>query len=750
MSPGSASSSISSLAVFNNALYFCGSGTTNGTIDLQLWKYDGTSVTKITEINPAGGGFNPSGMTVYNNALYFSANDGTNGMELWKYDGSNVSLGADINPGSGSSNPSSFCVFNGSLYFAASNSIYGNELWKFDGANATLALDLNSGSASSNPSGMIVFRDFAGNNALLFQATTPSSGAELWFFNGVQYGLVGDINPLSGSSNPANFVVFNDMLYFSANDGSNGTELWEYNGPNYPVRVTQIAPGSSSSNPANPCVYNGALYFSANDGSSGTELWKYDGTNATRVADIYPGSGSSLPSSLAVFNGALYFGAMSASSSRALWKYDGSAVSLVTNVNTGSAGSLPYDGIAFNGAYYFAASSSNGTGTVFYKYDGTNTSVVSTTIYPAGGSGIVAFNGALYFSTWKFDGTNFTALNGNPLPTSVSSQCVFSNAIYFSGRDNTYSSQLWKCDGTNMTRLTTVNPSYGLNPLSLVVFNNALYFFATTDYGVTYGLWKYDGVNAPERVGTMILNSLNNLLVYNGALYMGAATSGTDFEPWKYDGTNFTFLGEVNAFGTNATPVFWTACQNRAFFSANDGVHGTNGGYQLWSCDGTNLTRLSNFAVSGGIYAFALNDALYFMANDGITGYELWKYDGTTVSQVADINPGYYGSQPQPLSAFGNSYMFQANDALHGAELSSVFCITQIARQGNDVSVTWITPGGWTNVVQVANGLGGTNNFSDRSSSILAVNGDIVTTNYLDVGGAINHPSRFYRIRLGP
>ncbi len=60
LSPGSASSFISSLAVYNGALYFRGSGTTNGTVDVQLWKYDGTNVTRITEINPAGSGFSPS------------------------------------------------------------------------------------------------------------------------------------------------------------------------------------------------------------------------------------------------------------------------------------------------------------------------------------------------------------------------------------------------------------------------------------------------------------------------------------------------------------------------------------------------------------------------------------------------------------------------------------------------------------------------------------------------------------------
>ncbi len=70
----------------------------------------------------------------------------------------------------------------------------------------------------------------------------------------------------------------------------------------------------------------------------------------------------------------------------------------------------------------------------FYKYDGTNISVVSTSIYPPSSSGIIVFNGALYFSTWKFDGTNFTALNGNPLPSHVGAMDVFSNAIYFNGR----------------------------------------------------------------------------------------------------------------------------------------------------------------------------------------------------------------------------------------------------------------------------------------------------------------------------
>jgi len=72
--------------------------------------------------------------------------------------------------------------------------------------------------------------------------------------------------------------------------------------------------------------------------------------------------------------------------------------------------------------------------------------------------------------------------------------------------------------------------------------------------------------------------------------------------------------------------------------------------------------------------------------------------------------------------------------------------ITAIARQGNDIKITWNTSGA-SNIVQVSAGAGSSgsysNNFVDLSSIIVTT----PTTNYVDVGGATNSPSRFYRIK---
>jgi autotransporter-associated beta strand protein len=83
---------------------------------------------------------------------------------------------------------------------------------------------------------------------------------------------------------------------------------------------------------------------------------------------------------------------------------------------------------------------------------------------------------------------------------------------------------------------------------------------------------------------------------------------------------------------------------------------------------------------------------------------------------------------------------------------ASVFHIISIVQDGDDLRVAWIAGGGRTNVVQAANdaGSGFTNNFSDLGPLYIIPGADDVLTNYLDVGGATNTPSRFYRVRLVP
>jgi ELWxxDGT repeat protein len=328
----------------------------------------------------------------------------------------------------------------------------------------------------------------------------------------------------------------------------------------------------------------------------------------------------------------------------------------------------------------------------------------------------------------------------------------YKGILYFPGEESSHGRELWKCDGTNTTFAVDIYPGgNGSSPYALKVFNGYLYFYATDASG--FGLWKYDGTNA-SRVSGIIPYSLGGLLEYNGKLYFGGTTNNSDFEPWKYDGTNLAKVAEINEYQTNASTFFWTVFRNKAYFSANDGFFGS----QLWSTDGTNVTRITRLAGSAGIYAFPFFDTLYFWGNDGMTGYELWKYDGANVSQVADINPGFSDSLPTPHRAYNNAYYFEANDGLHGTELwrldpvSALVQITALTRQGSNVSLSWTSPSGMTNVLQSASGGPGggfSNNFTDRSAPLVApATGVIVTMNYLDVGGATNLSAKYYRIRV--
>ncbi len=93
---------------------------------------------------------------------------------------------------------------------------------------------------------------------------------------------------------------------------------------------------------------------------------------------------------------------------------------------------------------------------------------------------------------------------------------------------------------------------------------------------------------------------------------------------------------------------------------------------------------------------------------------------------------------------------FINNGTILGGPAPPIFQISSIVKQGNNILLTWTTFGGTTNVVQVASSAAGggySNNFLDLSPMIGVPLG-VTSTNYTDIGGATNGPTRYYRIAL--
>ena len=121
-------------------------------------------------------------------------------------------------------------------------------------------------------------------------------------------------------------------------------------------------------------------------------------------------------------------------------------------------------------------------------------------------------------------------------------------------------------------------------------------------------------------------------------------------------------------------------------------------------------------------------------------------------SYVCDVSA--FANQIQEIrftmnTNFGNSVTFV--DAI--SFMPALGAITSIAKEGNNIRITWQTSPGTTNIVQVGNGPVNGNystNFTDLGSPLAITGSGIVSTNYLDVGGATNVPTRYYRVRLVP
>ena len=370
IAPGSDSSAPRHLTSFAGDLYFDAYDSTAGR---ELWKYDGTTATRMSDIDPDGWSirwdgsgtkyrtfaehdgalyfraksdtsskddvyrcdgtttslaadlpemymyYGPDYLTSYNNKLYFQAKDAANGTELWSYDSSTGSAVLDLRPGTESSDPSQMTVMNGALYFFGGSPTVGQTgsyIWKYDGTTAATVADLSGFSDLSYAGGTVVYKD-----NLYFWGGADGAANDIYRFDGTNVSLIADFE--GDTIDPRSFVELDDQLYFQADDGTHGIELWKYDGSTVSL-AADILSGADGSSPADLITLDDELYFFAYDGS-GHDLWKYDGTEASRAAELGTFNDGYL-ARLAAHDGALYFAGYDEEAGIELWSYAPSVV----------------------------------------------------------------------------------------------------------------------------------------------------------------------------------------------------------------------------------------------------------------------------------------------------------------------------------------------------------------------------------------------------------------------------------------
>jgi len=109
------------------------------------------------------------------------------------------------------------------------------------------------------------------------------------------------------------------------------------------------------------------------------------------------------------------------------------------------------------------------------------------------------------------------------------------------------------------------------------------------------------------------------------------------------------------------------------------------------------------------------------------------------------------GSLPLTFQASpGGSPPAPANLVINGVTVGNCgggLSFVNISKQGNNIVLTWQTPGGTTNHLLAATTII-SNLWTDISGPIIVSGNGTVSTIWTDVGGATNSPARVYRLRI--
>lgn len=257
----------------------------------------------------------------------------------------------------------------------------------------------------------------------------------------------------------------------------------------------------------------------------------------------------------------------------------------------------------------------------------------------------------------------------------IQNAVTLGNEVFFAANDGVHGQELWKSDGTaaGTVMVDDINPGPGSsNPTDLTVVGSAVYFAANDGVHGTE-LWMTNGTAA----GTTMVADINpgatssnpaNLTAgtfYRGSPILYFTATGSDGTAQVYDAVPGSTPAVTQLTKGLANISDLAAANGYVFFSANDGIHGT----ELWSGSLYNTPTVLDINPGPGssnptnLTAFA--NEVYFSADDGTHGRELWESSGPSYfGMVKDIVPGAASSNPTGLYAANDSLYFSANGQL--------------------------------------------------------------------------------------
>ncbi len=210
--------------------------------------------------------------------------------------------------------------------------------------------------------------------------------------------------------------------------------------------------------------------------------------------------------------------------------------------------------------------------------------------------------------------------------------------------------------------------------------------------------------------------------------------------------------GPLNeSYVTNASVVVTGTSSGATSVTVNGNAATSGNGFATWTATVSNLSTCTNQLttvsrnnsgdvltnISFVIYATGSSDC----NGDGLP--DLWQiqYFGSPTAANAGPNVDPDGDGMSNLQEY-----LAGTDPTNGA---SLFHVTAVIEQGNNILVRWVCGGGRTNVLQAAASLPA-GVYSNVSPNIVLVGSGLVSTNYVDTGAATNVPARVYRVRLVP